>query len=202
MNLHLEKTTKLYCNSCLRETSHDVLASREHEWEQDPEYPSIQAVDTYQMVQCRGCDSISFCFREFCSEAVGLGDPGERITKYPPAMIRRHPRWAGNLPRPFDALLREVYTACITGAPTLAAMGIRAIIDGVATNKVGDQGNFSTKVEALVAGEFISSYQKEILDAAFDAGSAAMHRAYCPSSKTLEDLLDIGTPPTGNFRSP
>lgn len=70
-------------------------------------------------------------------------------------------------------------------------MGIRAIIDVVCCDKVGDCGGFQQKLDALVAGEFISTYQKDVLEAALEAGSAAVHRAYLPEPNVLEHLLDI-----------
>ena len=58
----------------------------------------------------------------------------------------------------------------------LATMGIRAIIDCVVTSRVGDIGGFARKLETMRNEGLISEIPAEIINAAFNAGSAAVHR--------------------------
>ena len=190
MNSKQYPVTRRFCNTCLGETNHNVLATREKRTEAE-KCPDIVWIDTYQLLECRGCEAVCFGLEEFFSEAVAEDDPGTRVSRYPPPTKRRLPEWSNELPETFRDLLAEVYSACAFDARTLAAMGIRALIDGVANDKVGDNGNFKKKLELLTAGEFLSSYQTEVIDAAFYAGSASMHRAFRPSSDVLTKLLDI-----------
>lgn len=190
MNSKQYSVTRRFCNTCLGDRNHNVLATREKRIEDD-KYPDIVCIDTFQLLECCGCDTICFGLEEFFSEAVTEDDPGTRVSRYPPPTKRRVPEWSRELPKRFRDLLAEVYSACAFDARTLAAMGIRALIDEVANDKVGDIGCFKKKLDALTAGEFLSSYQTEVIDAAFDVGSASMHRAFCPSSDVLTKLLDI-----------
>jgi hypothetical protein len=81
--------------------------------------------------------------------------------------------------------------AAAADARSVAAMGLRAIIDRVCDDKVGDVGGFDKKLGALVAGEFISSRERDILLAALETAHAAAHRAHRPSTDELSRLLDI-----------
>ena len=70
-------------------------------------------------------------------------------------------------------------------------MGVRAIIDEVGTDKLSDMPSFEKKVKALCDEGLISDARKKVLLEAFDAGSAAAHRAYRPPRSVVEDLIDI-----------
>lgn len=190
MNSKQYGVTKRFCNTCLGETDHKVLEMRE-ERSDDDECLDIVWINTYQLLKCCGCGTICFGLEEYCSEAVTETDPGTRLTRYPPPTKRQMPKWTVQLPPALRSLVAEVYSACAFDACSLAAMGIRAIIDEVANDKVTDLGSFKKKLAALTDGEFLSSYQTIVIDAAFDAGSASMHRAYRPSPEVLEQLLDI-----------
>lgn len=190
MSTHDDRITKRFCNTCLGETNHRVLATREKRIEEKA-FPGVEWIDTYQLLECCGCEEVCFGLEEYFSEDVTEDNPGTTVTRYPPPTMRRVPAWSRELPGTLRNLLAEVYSACAFDARKLAAMGIRALIDEVANDKVGDIGCFKKKLDALTAGEFLSSYQTEVIDAAFDAGSASMHRAFCPSVDVLTNLLDI-----------
>lgn len=61
----------------------------------------------------------------------------------------------------------------------------------VGQQKVGDQGNFPQMLDAMIKAELISKNESSILQAALDAGSAAAHRGYSPTSESLNDVMDI-----------
>ena len=70
-------------------------------------------------------------------------------------------------------------------------MGARAVLDMVIVDKVGDLGSFGEKLKKLESQGFISQRNREILDAALDAGSAAAHRGYAPKLKDVHAVMDI-----------
>ncbi len=177
--------SKVHCNSCLQETTHQLIATKEN-FLSGQNQPDMWWSFTNDMLECCGCHAISLRVTERCSEA-----DGKRFTIWPPRVNRREPSWMYELPAPLTRLLQEVYIACAADARALAAMGLRAVIDEVAKDKVGDLGSFHDKLDGLVVGEFISSYQRQILDAALETGHAATHRAFCPPPDLLESLLDI-----------
>lgn len=127
--------------------------------------------------------------------------------RYPPLVHRKMPSWAqifdhegkvsdsASMPKavPYRvrALLVEVYDAIAINANSLAAMGIRAIIDGTCNDKVGDCGGFEQNLKALVDGEFISSRDRDILSTVVEMGHAATHRGHQPAISDVADMLDV-----------
>ena len=107
------------------------------------------------------------------------------------ALDKPSPDWLDELPGTIRHLVDEVFLACDMECRSLAAMGVRAIIDEVANDRVGDCGGFEQKLQELVNVHFISARQKAIIEAAADVGSAAAHRTYRPSTESVNQLMDI-----------
>ena len=55
-------------------------------------------------------------------------------------------------------------------------MGVRAVIETLMTNKIGDQGSFSKNLSEFSKRGFISEPQRLAMEQAIDVGSAAIHR--------------------------
>ena len=155
--------------------------------------------DSYEMLKCCGCSSIKLRHVEWCSEYYDeQGNTIPRTLYYPPAAFRPHPRWFvdlmlevsfkdGNL----HDLLSEIYVALRNDQRALAAMGVRALLENVMVEKVGDKGSFSANLKAFETEGYVSRIQRERLDTIFEAGHAAMHRLYKPSKADLITLVDI-----------
>jgi hypothetical protein len=168
---------------------------------QEEETP-VEGRDTWSIVECKGCDNVSFLhnhwFSEDCEMTPDGPEPVLHSHLYPPAPARKPPEWG------LDFLLclpvsdtwvvklhEDIYSAVGIGAYTLAAMGSRTIIDFVVTSKASDEGAFKDKLNRLKASGLLSDVQIEIASAAFDAGSAAAHRGYIPSLEDVYLLLDV-----------
>jgi hypothetical protein len=70
-------------------------------------------------------------------------------------------------------------------------MGIRALIEQVMINKVGDKGSFVKNLDAFQQSGYISLVQRDALNDILDAGHATIHRAYEPKTKDIQIALDI-----------
>lgn len=88
-------------------------------------------------------------------------------------------------------LLNEVYVALQNAQPMLAAMGIRALMERMMIEKVGDNGAFSRNLEAFQNAGFISAVQREQLEPVLEVGHAAIYRGYKPSEEDLSTIVDI-----------
>ncbi|WP_420793558.1 DUF4145 domain-containing protein [Roseinatronobacter alkalisoli] len=88
--------------------------------------------------------------------------------------------------------MTELYTALDNGLVVLAGIGVRTCFDRV-TELVGvDTGlSFARKLGALLEDGRIGATEKEILAALVDAGSAAAHRGWSPSSDDLRTMMDV-----------
>jgi hypothetical protein len=188
---------RLHCNQCLRDTNHGVLYSRAEKWAEEFEDGfAIDGSDTYSLVLCRGCDSIRMVHEHWFSEDWDDEGPVQYRSYYPPNVIRSAPEWlAEGLPaksRELRELIGEIYKAVAVSAFRIAAMGIRALVERVMIDKVDDQGSFEKNIPKFFEAGFVAGHQQKMFrDILIEAGHAAMHRPWEPSSEDINTLLDI-----------
>jgi hypothetical protein len=139
------------------------------------------------MLECCGCETVTLRHTNVFSE-----DPEPNVKYYPPSVSRRMPLWRKKLDDyKLRAVVGEVYSALGTDCRRLAMMGARTVVDMVLTDKVGDVGSFTKKLEKLEQVGFVSRQSREFLAAALDAGNAAAHRGFQPSKEQLNHVMDI-----------
>lgn len=182
---------KAHCNKCGGERRQEVLRQEKSRW--DDEESGICGGDNYEMIKCCGCEGISLRHSSWHS-----GNPAEIIRYYPPATFRQEPSWLPELSfaisgrdRSVQDLLQEIYVALQNDSLRLAAMGIRALLEHVMLEKVGDQGSFGKNLDAFEGQGFISKSQRTVLEPVLEAGHATIHRSYKPSYIDLVALIDI-----------
>lgn len=195
----LTETIKAHCNSCGPWITHRVL--KKVETREDDEEAGWVAGNTYQLIQCGGCERIHLKHDSWNNqEVVDDGRPQEKVVYYPPATARREPSWLNDWMGPFfmgpqewiGELLREIYSALHNDSRTLAAMGIRALLEQIMIEQVEDQGTIGKNVAAFIAAGHIAPKSEQIFrDHLIESGHAAMHRRYKPERDDLMTLLDI-----------
>ena len=78
------------------------------------------------------------------------------------------------------------------GANKLATMGVRALVERLMVEQVGDKGTFEGTISAFFgAGHVAPNQQAMFRETLVEAGHAAMHRGFEPSADTVNTLLDI-----------
>jgi hypothetical protein len=193
-----DRITKAHCNKC-----HGIKNS----WVRADHLVSGSDGSTswshkYEVLQCCGCDTLSVRHEHWFSEWDQMDQnesgqlimvPGIEETYYPPPTVRPKPPWSDKID---DDVLRDVldelYSALTGGLYVLASVGARTLLDRAGYLLIGDpKGGFEGKLSALVAGGFISSQDKEALDAVADAGNASAHRGYTPTPDRLGHIVDI-----------
>jgi hypothetical protein len=179
-----------HCNECGGERNHEELCCEKTHWEM-PIGAMVRTVtggDTYQMLKCKGCDSISFRHSKWCSEWDDV-----EAHYYPPEISRSKPSWweDESIPQSQQYLLTEIYEALHNSSLRLAVMGIRSLIESVMVEKVGDNGTFGNNLAEFSTRGWLSEKQKETLEKIIDVGHAATHRDFSPSREDLGILMDI-----------
>jgi len=179
--------TKSHCNSCGRDTNHHVLRAREfsHSFFVDG-YGDAYTSERYELLECAGCESISMRHTSY----QDITDDTD-VSIYPPPVARRRPPWLSSLPHDLQVLMKQVYGALDANSRALAVMGARAVVDMVLVATVGDTGGFAQKLKAAEAAGVISKKNRQVLDAALDAGNAAAHRGHQPSTANVNAVIDI-----------
>ena len=95
------------------------------------------------------------------------------------------------VPLPLSRLLSEIEHGIETELFALSSMGIRAAIDFICNDIVGDIGGFKQKLKALEAGGHITIKNKNILENTLELGHASAHRAHFPKKEELKSALKV-----------
>jgi hypothetical protein len=192
-----------HCRQCGGERHHVVIAEETRSWS-DHDSP-IDGSDTWSILECGGCHTVTFLHSHWFSENFEVAENGPQAIVhrdlYPPAPARKMPDWArvdAFLSIPIDnlwiiRLYNDIYAAAGMKSYALAAMGARAIVDFVVTSKAGgnDSDKFLDKLNRMFAQNLITKTQVDVINAAFDAGSAAAHRGYVPIEQDVYTLIGI-----------
>lgn len=120
--------------------------------------------------------------------------------------VRTRPKWlwfpdpffsdeghegAADVPEIVREIMDEVYRALHSKSKRLAAMGARATLDHVLTDKVGDVGGFRDKLDKMERDGHLSNSQRLGLDTILSAGHATTHRGWAPTDEQFNTVLDI-----------
>lgn len=190
-----QQLTKAHCNTCSSLTNHTVLHSAKRHWvdEIDEGFYHEESAE-YDMVQCCGCEEIKL-------KVSSYGPwPESDPDYYPPAIFRRRPEWmhqlqmdafAGGVKESLSSLLGEVYRALQNNMPRLAVMGVRAVLEVVMTDKVGDNQSFAKNLEKFTKEGYIGTRQADRITAVLDAGGAAIHRGYEPTAADVISMVNL-----------
>ena len=151
INKGKDKEYRLPCARCLGDTRHKVRQSVEVKGEDFDE--GFQSEDVYQIVQCQGCDSVSF--RKSHSDSEDYIDDGindiryfESVELYPSRVAGRHKlRQVHFLPYTISRVYAETHSALCNKQPILAGIGIRALVETVCKEKAAIGFTFEKKIE-------------------------------------------------------
>lgn len=192
------QTVKVDCNECGPARNADVRASYSIS---GVDADGASWADTWDILECCGCNSISarraFWFSEH--DALSQTPDGRLVverggteTFYPGRVRRKRPVWTHKVSDPgLLKLFDELYKALAADLLIVSSICARTLFDAASTLKVGDAGNFKQKIDALVERGMMSAADKEAVEAMTDAGNASAHRGYEPSFEQLMHIVDI-----------
>ncbi|WP_415878554.1 DUF4145 domain-containing protein [Methylomonas sp. TEB] len=164
--------------------------------------------DSYSFTKCKKCSAPSLFVDEYWTQTTspeeakciaeevkinGVSKSGNLVHShiYPGFLKEPFPQWTHDLEETYMVLFWEVYQAAALGLNSLAMMGIRAIIDKFALDKIGDIGGFAKKLNTLLNAKIINADQHALLEVVVDAGNASAHRGYKPDNNHVKICLQI-----------
>jgi Domain of unknown function (DUF4145) len=159
--------------------------------------PRLQASESYQIVRCRGCETISFRSVSSNSEDLDYAYDGEleyleRKEVYPPRLAGR-PKLKddGLLPYDVENIYKETHAALCTNLPILAAVGIRALVEAVCAEEEAKGANLEKRIDSLVASGVLTPSGAQILHGLRFMGNEAAHEIKRHSPSTLGTAFDV-----------
>ena len=102
-----------------------------------------------------------------------------------------YPEWFNKLDDGKKALLVEIDANLRNELSALPMMGMRALLDAVMVEAIGDVGPFEAKLKRFADNGYVTPQHADILRAVLDAGSASMHRTYFPNAEDLRTCADV-----------
>lgn len=190
---------KIKCNRCQTFTLHKLV----HEYEQNLSEDHFSFTLIHSLFECCGCQDVKMIRKEL-SDYCDMDENGyiPEITVFPPDTLRAKPLWLPRLIFPFNAetgpvnseiigLINEIYISVQNSCYRLTVMGIRALIEAVMIQKVGDKGNFQANMKAFQEQGYISEIQCKALEQVLNAGHATIHRSYNPGFSVVTAAIDI-----------
>lgn len=185
----------LPCSRCSNETKHKTLCSADYrgtatDWDFD-------WCEVHQIVQCLGCESLSFRKSSSNSESVcQVGEDewevDEKVELFPPRISgRKNLQNTQMLPIDSKRIYDEVKLALSISQPTLAGIGIRALVETVCKEKNATGLNLENKIDDLVTKGVLTNEGAEILHGLRFLGNEAAHEGKPHSEAVLSVAFDV-----------
>ena len=124
---------KLFCNSCRQYTNHKVVQSYRQTYrpEDNPNMQIDYAEGTWEIIECAGCELVSFR-KLFITSEDWSPDRGPEETRYPEAdPDQLDVKLFFHAPDKIDRIYRESIQSFNIGNYILCAIGLRAVIEGI-----------------------------------------------------------------------
>lgn len=196
LNESQNEELRVPCAKCSIETRHKVMQSVDVDGAAlDWDY---QYANKFQIVQCQGCDSISF--RKWHSNSEDHSRDFERDEYYPAEVVEIYPiRVVGRhklrqdhfLPFEVKRIYDETHAALCNELPILAGIGIRALIETICKQKKATGKSLEQKIDNLVALGVLTQKGSEILHSMRILGNEAAHEVKPHSEETLNLAMDV-----------
>jgi len=194
---------KSFCSTCSIPTNQKVLhqemvaCSDETGWWDDT---------NYQIIQCMGCDTISF--RKLYNDVSMQQHYDEDSTTqelFPKRGAHsRQMRAYRNVPIDIKKVYLETIEAYNNNLNLLCGVGIRAILEGICIDKSIKEGTIISssgkqskskgldgKIYGLAANGYLTSINAEVLHELRFLGNSAVHELTIPSVEDLSIAIDI-----------
>lgn len=197
MDAASQKVVKAPCSNCGGgHRNHLVHFAKDRPWEDEDHGES--GTDSYQVVQCMGCDTLRFLQASTVNTWTRGGEEtsDDTITVYPnqeqrPTRASRFIATLDPIPPKVLMIYNETIQAYNTEAPILTGAGLRAIVESLCNHEEIATGTLQKRINGLVEKGVLAKPQAEALHEQRFLGNAALHETEEPSRAELNDGLQI-----------
>lgn len=186
---------KFYCSVCGCATHHNVLGEKGVSADSNDDFWWRQ---TYRIVQCCGCDHVSFNLESVDESMVRYDDiDGSEVlyseyTSYPVAEGNIKPiEFTWNFPKTIYSIYYETLTALNEKCYFLAGAGFRMIIEAICKDKQIKFKNLEAQINGLRKQGIISEADRDRLHTIRFVGNDSVHVTKSPTKEDLNLVLEI-----------
>jgi hypothetical protein len=183
------EVVKTKCAQCKSSTQHETLCrSFEEDATEDGNWYEIEC----QILRCMGCRSMSFRKLTMSSgDCDDEGRPEKYEVLYPEPEERQtaFPLW--QLPDGVARLYAETIIAFNHKAVTLAAAGLRSVVEATCLDKGCNGNNLKLKIDELISNGVLSKQDADYLQEHRLLGNEAVHEMRGPPVEELILALQI-----------
>ena len=187
------KTRQIVCNRCDLPTNHRVCNSVTYSYDDG----WLQGNEIYEVVQCLGCDQLSFRIGSQNSEDYEPDEEGNLVYPeseevFPSRLMGRTPiEDIYYLPEKVRSVYNETHRAVTSNLKILAAVGIRALVETVCRHKKSGGRNLKQRIDGLVKKNILTQRSASILHRTRFLGNKSAHEVSAPSESELKIAFDI-----------
>jgi Domain of unknown function (DUF4145) len=206
-----DKQLKVLCQTCKNRTKHKVITSLNQVGSEDMGYDDVYHWESdYEIIQCLGCESISFRSENSNSEDVDYHDGPYIIEKIYPK--RNNETWNiknfYNVPPNLTRIYRETIDCYNSDCLTLCGAGTRALVEGLCiengildgiieytkadgTKETKKSDNLQGKINGLSQQGKLTKQNADILHEHRFLGNNSIHELSMPSKEELSLAIEI-----------
>lgn len=150
----------------------------------------------FSIIQCLGCDTISFLKIYGNDDMIGIDDEGNEYyyydeNIYPPYLEQGRELHSYYLPDKIKDIYKETVSALKNSLTILAAGGLRTIIEAVCNHLKIKKGNLSNRIEELAQEGYLTKKEVKRLHSIRFLGNDALHEVSIPKKENVYILFDI-----------
>lgn len=185
---------KFYCSVCKRLTHHNILGEKSVTADGDEDSWWNQ---TYRIVQCCGCDNVSFNLESMDESMVKFDVDGNEelyseYTSFPVDEGDVRPiEFTWNFPSTIYKIYFETLTALNNKCYALAAAGFRMIVEAICKDKEIKFKNLEAQINGLRKQGIISEADRNRLHSVRFMGNDSVHVEKAPTKEDLLLVLEI-----------
>jgi hypothetical protein len=187
------------CGVCKRSTKHLIVTDASLKGYEDYDHDFYGWENEYQVVQCQGCETISFRQTHENSEDMQQAGPDPddwsyavQVDLYPNPEEGRSPLEDDHLlPQNLHRIYLETIRSLNSNLSVLAGIGVRAIVETVCKDKSASGGNLYAKINDLVSQGVLTQDGANILHKLRTLGNNAAHEVKPHSNVQLGLALDV-----------
>lgn len=189
---------KTLCDKCDKKTYHVILKSVDEHGKEEYTDWSLNWDSHHQIIQCRGCKTVSF--RKAHSNSEEMEQVWEN--EWAPMVYEQlfPPRLEGRkglsknvlrIPKNVRLIYKETNRALVSDLPVLTGIGIRAIVETVCKDQKAEGDNLLKKIDSLVNKKLLTPAGAEILHNLRVLGNKSAHEVKPHNAEQLSVGMDV-----------